>query len=84
MDIVVVAEEMGGLDMERRTLGMLPGFLVIAVMGEVVIEETAIIGEEITYSLLLFGGCLPDGHDGAVLHRFAPPIPFFNRLLAGL
>ncbi len=82
LNIVVVTESVRCLYMERRTLGMLPGFFVVAIMREVVIEETAIIGEEITNAFLLFCGCLLDGDDRACLHRLAPLFPFLNRFLA--
>ena len=65
LNIVVVAESVRCLDMERGAVCMLPGFLIIAIMGEIVVEETAIIGEEILYSFLLLCGRFLDGHDGA-------------------
>lgn len=61
---------------------MFPGLLVVAIMREVVIEETAIISEEPRNALLLLRGCLLDGDDRAGLHRLTPLFPFLNRFLA--
>ncbi len=84
LDCRMVAERVRRLYLKRCAVGMLPGLLVVAVVREVVGEETAIVREEIRDAFLLLRRGLPDRHDGSRLHGLAPLLPLFNRFLAGL
>ncbi len=82
LDIVMIAEGMGGLDLKRSAVGMFAGFLVVAIMREIIIEETAGVSEKPPTAVLLLCGSFPDRYDGTRLHRLAPLLPLFNRFLA--
>lgn len=79
-----IAERVRCLNLKRCAVGMLPGFLIVAIVGEIVIEKAAIISEEIRDAFLFLGRGFADRHDGTCLHGFTPLLPLFDSFLSVL